>query len=86
MFKIERKDDKYLVTGNGRTRTYKSVSRATQVFRMLTDEQIGYENAHDPNFTPKNDDQANGVEQWFEEQEATAAALKEYEAGLMIFA
>ena len=72
----------FVINANGQTRTYKDAGKATQVFQMLTDERVGYENAHNPEFEPKNDDQANGVEQWFQEQEATQAALKAFDEGM----
>lgn len=79
-------NNEFLVKANGFTRTYSNAVKAASVFQMMVDERIGYENAHKPEFEPVNDDQANGVEQWFQEQEATAVALKEFDEGLMIFA
>ena len=59
----------YAITANGQTRTYSDIATATVIFEMMTQERIGYDNAHKPDFEPENDHQRNGVDAWFQEQE-----------------
>ena len=82
-------NDTYTIKANGQTRTYSDIETATAIFEMMTQERIGYNNAHKPDFEPVNDHQRNGVDAWFEEQATTAAALRAFNDGLdgvMIFA
>ena len=76
----------YTIKADGKTRSYKSITTATEVFKMMTQEKIGYDNAHDPNFEPKNDHQRNGVDAWLEEQAELAAAQRAFDEGLMFYA
>ena len=79
-------NNEFLVKADGFTRTYSDAAKAVQVFQMMADELIGYENAHKPEFEPMNDDQRNGVERWFHEQDELAKAQRAFDEGLILFA